>query len=52
MEPCWVEIKCADLIAKIRRSQYARECFADVRYFMELGYVHDVALTLAWNYWK
>lgn len=49
---CWVERKAADLIARIRRSQYAKDCFADARMFMEAGYASDVALAMAWNYWK
>lgn len=49
---CWVERKSAELIAKIKRSQYAASCFADARMFMADGYASDVALAIAWNYWK
>lgn len=50
--PCWIETKTADLIARIKRSTYANACFADARYFAAEGYVMDVALQIAWNYWK
>ena len=45
------ERKAAELIAKIRRSQWADGCFADAREFMAQGYVSECALQLAWNYW-
>ncbi len=52
MSTDWIENKCDELIQRIKRSQYAKECFADARWFHEQGYVMDVALAQAWNYWK
>ena len=49
---CWVERKAAELIGKIKRSEYAANCFSDVRMFLAEGYAADVALALAWNYWR
>lgn len=51
MEPDWIENKTADLIARARRSKYAKDIFADAAYFRSLGYVDDVALQIAINYW-
>ena len=51
VEPCWVENKCAALIERIRRSQFALDCFSDARMFMEEGFASDVALAKAWAYW-
>ncbi len=47
----WVEQKTAELIAKIKRSQWADGCFRDARYFAREGYAMDVALAMAWKYW-
>lgn len=52
MQPCWIETKTAELIDAIKRSPYAKDCFADARQFAEEdGYVMDVALAIAWRYW-
>ncbi|CAB4143877.1 hypothetical protein UFOVP466_7 [uncultured Caudovirales phage] len=48
---CWVEAKAAELIGKIKRSQWAESCFADVRRFMAEGYACDVAMAISWGYW-
>ncbi len=49
----WVEAKTAELIAQIKRSKYAKDCFADAKFFAERdGYAMDVALAIAWSYWK
>ena len=47
----WSENKAAELIRKIRRSQFAEGCFADARDFMADGYACEVALAMAWGYW-
>jgi len=49
----WEEDKCAELIAQIKRSPYARDCFENARWFHKHdGYAMVVALQIAWNYWK
>lgn len=51
LQPDWIERKTAELIAKIKRSQWAEGCFRDARHFIREGYAHDVALVMAWRYW-
>lgn len=47
----WVEQKTAELIAKIKQSQWAADCFRDARFFAREGYAMDVALAMAWKHW-
>lgn len=47
----WVEAKTAQLIACARRSAWSREIFADADHFISQGYVTDVALMIACQYW-
>jgi len=48
----WSERKCEELLAKIRRSKYKRDCLADAKVFHDRdGYVMDVALAISWGYW-
>ena len=51
MQPDWIERKTAALIATIKRSQWAADCFRDARHFASEGYAMDVALAMAWSYW-
>ena len=48
---CWEENKAAELIRRIRRSEWASGCFTDVRHFLSEGYCSSVALAMAWKYW-
>ncbi len=48
----WVEQKATALIAQIKRSQFAKDCFSDAKVFTAQGYGLYVALSIAWNYWK
>lgn len=50
--PCWVERKTAALVTRAMGSRWRREIFTDVRWLMADGYVPDVALTIALNYWE
>ena len=50
-KPCWEESKAAEMIDKIRRSEWAPGCFADVKHFLSEGYCSSVALAMAWKYW-
>lgn len=49
--PDWIELRCAALIARIRRSRWAGNCFADAVDFVGQGYAMDVALVKSWGYW-
>ena len=48
----WVEIKNAELIARAKRSRWAREIFAEADYFIAKGYATDVALAISLSYWE
>ncbi len=51
-KPDWEENKLAELISKIRRSQYAKDCFADAKQLVsDQGYSMVVALAISWKYW-
>jgi acetyl-CoA carboxylase alpha subunit len=52
MQPDWIELKTARLIARAKRSQYARDIFADAKAIHAEGYVMDVALMKSLQYWE
>ena len=48
----WEEATCAAMIAKIRRSRWAKDCFADaMRFHKNEGFSMVCALKISANYW-
>lgn len=50
-EPCWVERKTAELLAKAKRSGFFRDVISDAEHFASEGYAWDVALAMSCEYW-
>ena len=47
----WIEQKTAELLRIAKRSGYFAEVIADAKHFQSEGYVWDVALAIACEYW-
>lgn len=50
-EKCWIERKAEALIEAARRSQWRKDIFQDAAHFRSQGFVPDVALAMACDYW-
>ena len=51
MPPDWIEAKTAELLAAGRRSGCLAQMIRDAEWFARDGYVWDVALAIAAEYW-
>jgi hypothetical protein len=47
----WIETQTAILLQRAKRSGYFANVIADANHFESEGYVWDVALAIACNYW-